>query len=95
MSKGEEKSERTGVSESLRAAVERTLSATADTAAETAERAQGLLDEVAERGRRTRQDLSGIRLASARDVGELSERLDRIESKLEALEAQSKPRPES
>ena len=39
-----------GVTESLRAAVERTIAATAGTASETRGRAQELLDEVARRG---------------------------------------------
>ena len=120
MASDAEESEKGGVPESLRSAVERTLSATAGTAAETAERAQELLDEVARRGqgardevakrgqeardevarrgRRTREDLSGMRFASAREVSELNERLERIESRLEALqialETQTKSRPE-
>ena len=94
---GEGKSERSGLPESLRTAVERTLSATAGTAAETAERAQELLDEVAKRGQeardevarrgqRTRQGLSRVRLASADEVRDLDERLASVEARLGEVE---------
>jgi polyhydroxyalkanoate synthesis regulator phasin len=97
MTQGEGKSERSGLPEGLRTAVERTLSATAGTAAETAERAQELLDEVARRGQearegvarqgqRTREGLSRIRLASADEVRELNERTALIEERLVAIE---------
>lgn len=95
MAPGEGRSERTGLPESLRSAVERTIQATSGTAAETAERAQELLDEVARRGERTRQDISGMRFASARDVRDLSDRLERIDARLAALESESKSQPES
>ena len=75
--------------ESLRTAVERTISATTGTAAETAERAQELLDEVARRGRRTRDDLSGMRFASAREVAELRDRLEEVEARLDRAESKS------
>jgi len=58
MTQGEEKSDLAGVPETLRTAVERTLSATAGTAAETAERAQELLDEVARRGLEAREEVA-------------------------------------
>ncbi len=49
------------------------------------------------RGKRTREDLSGIRFASAREVSDLNDRLERIESQLDALQAaiqaQSKSQP--
>jgi polyhydroxyalkanoate synthesis regulator phasin len=47
-----------GVTESLRAAVERTIAATAGTAAETRGRAQDLLDEVARRGLEARDQVA-------------------------------------
>ena len=94
MSPGEGRSERSGLPESLRTAVERTIEATTGTAAETAERAQELLDEVARRGQGAREGIAGIRFASSREVGELSARLDGIEARLAALEGQSKSQPE-
>jgi polyhydroxyalkanoate synthesis regulator phasin len=75
-----------GVAESLRAAVERTLAATAGTAVETRGRAQELLDEVARRGQRTREGLAGMRFASAQELEALQRRLAALESRLEALE---------
>jgi polyhydroxyalkanoate synthesis regulator phasin len=94
---GEGKSDSSGLPESLRTAVERTLSATADTAAETAERAQELLDEVARRGQgareevarqgqKTREGLSKIRFSSSEEVKELNERLAGIERRLGEIE---------
>ena len=94
---GQAKGESGGLPDSLRAAVERTLSATGDAAAETAERAQVLLDEVARRGQeareevarqgqKTREGLSRIRLASADEVAELNERLAGLEARLGAIE---------
>ena len=95
--RGEDESERAGLPESLRTAVERTLSATADTASETAERAQELLDEVARRGQeardevarqgqKTREGLARIRLASADEVTDLNDRLALIEERLAQIE---------
>jgi polyhydroxyalkanoate synthesis regulator phasin len=97
MSSGEGKSERSGLPESLRTAVERTLQATSDTASETAERAQELLDEVARRGQEAREGVARvgrIRFGSAEEISELNERLASIERRLAELErllqAQSK-----
>jgi polyhydroxyalkanoate synthesis regulator phasin len=108
---GEGRSERSGLPEGLRSAVEKTIAATADTAAETAERAQELLDEVAKRGQeardevarrgqRTREGLSRVRLASADEVKELNERLADIEDRLGQIEtalrtAISQPNPKA
>ena len=94
---GEGKDERSGLPEGLRSAVEKTIAATADTAAETAERAQDLLDEVARRGQeardevarrgqRTRQGLSRVRLSTADEVRELNDRLAGIEERLAGIE---------
>lgn len=58
MSSGETEGEKGGVQERLRAAVERTVAATAGTAAETADRAQELLDEVARRGFEAREEVT-------------------------------------
>jgi hypothetical protein len=82
----ESKRESGGVADSLRTAVERTIAATAGTAAETRGRAQELLDEVARRGQRTREGFEGMRFASAQELRAVEERLAGIESRLEALE---------
>lgn len=50
--------ERGGVSEALRSAIERTFAATADSAAETRERAGELLDDAARRGQEAREEVS-------------------------------------
>ena len=94
MTPGEGRSERSGLPESLRTAVERTIEATTGTASETAGRAQELLDEVARRGQGAREGIAGIRFATSREVGELAGRLDRIEARLTELEAQAKSQPE-
>lgn len=87
------RSESGGVADSLRTAVERTLEATAGTAAGTRGRAQELLDEVARRGQRTREGLTGIRLASVQELRAVEERLAGLESRLEALEAAIRSTP--
>jgi hypothetical protein len=94
--------ERANVAESLRAAVERTLAVSADTAAGTRTRAQELLDEVARRGLVAREGLAGMRYASARELAAIEARLAALESRLDNLEAairarseQSNPRPHS
>jgi polyhydroxyalkanoate synthesis regulator phasin len=87
MPSGEGRNERPGLPEGLRAAVDRTVQATSGTAG----RAQDLLDEVARRGQRTREDLAGIRFASARELRELRERLDLLEARLAAIEAKPNP----
>lgn len=76
----------TGVTDSLRAAVERTIAATAGTASETRGRAQDLLDEVARRGQRTREGLAGMRLASSQELQAVDGRLRELEARIERLE---------
>ena len=93
MSAEQSRSERGGVADSLRTAVERTLEATAGTAAGTRGRAQELLDEVARRGQRTREGLTGIRLASVQELRAMEERLADLESRLEALETAIRSTP--
>lgn len=82
------------VGEALRSAVERTLAATAESAAGTRDRAQGLLDDVVRRGQSAREEVARrgesatARLAEA--IGELRaadrETLDRVAERLSALE---------
>jgi hypothetical protein len=86
VSSGEPKRESGGVADGLRTAVERTIAATAGTAAETRGRAQELLDEVARRGQRTREGFGGIRFATAQELRALENRIADLESRLEALE---------
>ena len=58
MSEGRPKSEEGGVTEALRAAVERTLAATAPAAAQTRERAGEMVDEIARRGQEAREEIA-------------------------------------
>lgn len=95
-----------GVGDALRAAVERTLAATAGSATETRQRAQGLLDDVVRRGQVARGEVARrgeeatARVAEA--IGDLRtpddderEGLDRrlasIEQRIAALEARLHP----
>jgi hypothetical protein len=90
---GSEREER-GVGEGLRAAVERTLDATAGPAIDTRERAADLLDEVARRGREAREQLSrrgqeagaGLARRGQATRGELGRQLEALESRLAAIE---------
>lgn len=90
-----------GVGDALRAAVERTLAATAGPASETRARAQELLDEVVRRGQAAREDLTRrgeeasarladaiteLRAADRDDLGLLSERIAALEGRLGSLE---------
>ena len=83
--------------EALRAAVERTLAATAGSASDTRGRAQELLDDVAKRGQEARDASASIttrvvdaigemRLASGEEVRALDEQLARIERRVATLE---------
>ena len=89
------------VGDALRSAVERTLAVTADSATETRQRAQGLLDDVVRRGQvardrvakrgeeattRLAEAIGELRAADGQDIGELRGRLDSLERRLELLE---------
>lgn len=93
-------SERVG--DALRAAVERTLAATADSATETRQRAQSLVDDVVRRGQvardqvtkrgeeattRLAEAINDLRSAESEDVEELRERVAVLERRLAAMEA--------
>jgi polyhydroxyalkanoate synthesis regulator phasin len=83
-----------GVADSLRAAIERTLDATAGPAATTRERATELVDELVRRGRETRDELArrgqeaGAELARRGQgaTGELARRLEQLERRLAEVE---------
>ena len=83
-----------GVGDALRNAVERTLEATAGSAAVTRERAGELVDELARRGREARGELTrrgqvaGAELARrGQDAGaELARRLEALEQRLGEVE---------
>jgi polyhydroxyalkanoate synthesis regulator phasin len=83
-----------GVAESLRAAVERTMRATAGSAASTRERAAELVDDVVRRGREARDELArrgqeaGVGLArrGQEATGEVSRRVETLERRLAELE---------
>ena len=85
------------VGDALRSAVERTLAATAGSATETRDRAQGLLDDVVRRGQSARERVARRgeeatnRLAEA--IGELraadGEDLEHARGRLDAVEARA------
>ena len=86
-----------GLPDALRAAVERTLQATADSAAGGRERTAEVLDEVARRGQEARdasatiaarivEAIGEMRLARGEDVSALSERVAALEQRLETIE---------
>lgn len=86
-----------GLPDGLRTAIERTFSATAEGAAGTRERAGGMLDEVARRGREARESASkvieaieGMRLANRDDLRELSDRVERLSARVDELERKPK-----
>jgi polyhydroxyalkanoate synthesis regulator phasin len=84
-----------GVAESVRAAVERTMRATAGSAATTRERAGELVDDVVRRGRDARDELArrsqeaGAELArrGQEATGEVGRRLEVLERRLADLES--------
>jgi polyhydroxyalkanoate synthesis regulator phasin len=88
-----------GAAETLREAIERTLSAAGrsartGSAALSRERATQLLDEVARRGREARDEVARRGLG-ARD--ELADRIETLEQRLSALEdaLRTKPKPKA
>lgn len=96
---GREETSDRGVGDALREAIERTLQATAGSAAATRERAAELVDEVARRGRDARQDVTrrgqvaGADLARrGQDAGaELARRLEHLERRLAEVEESLRP----
>lgn len=84
-----------GVADSVRAAVERTMRATAGSAASTRGRAADLVDEVVRRGREARDELArrgqeaGAELArrGQEATGEVGKRLEALERRLAEVES--------
>jgi len=82
------------VAEALRAAVERTMRSTAGSAASTRERATELVDEVVRRGRDARDVLArrgqeagaGLARRGQEATGEVSKRIEALETRLAELE---------
>jgi polyhydroxyalkanoate synthesis regulator phasin len=72
-----------GVAESVRAAVERTMRATAGSAATTRERAGELVDEVVRRGQEAG---AGLARRGQEATGEMGRRLEALERRLAELE---------
>lgn len=98
------------VGDALRNAVERTLAATAGSATETRDRAQGLLDDVVRRGQSARERvarsseeasnrlaeaIADLRTADDAGLSELSGRLDALERRLAAVEARAGAKAEA
>lgn len=92
------------VGDALRAAVERTLAATADSATETRQRAQSLVDDVVRRGQVARDQvtkrgeeatarladaISELRSADGESLEELRGRIAALERRLSAVEGSS------
>jgi polyhydroxyalkanoate synthesis regulator phasin len=101
--------EERGVAESLRSAIERTMRATAGSAASSRERAAELLDEVVRRGQEAGSELArrgqeaGVELTRrgqeatgevCRRLALLEQRLAELEARLEAERAKSRPKDE-
>ena len=90
----EEPEAQPGVADSLRTAVERTMKATAGSAATTAERAGELVDDVVRRGRDARGELArrgqeagaGLARRGQEATGEVGRRLELLEGRLAELE---------
>ena len=91
-----------GVGDALRAAVERTLAATADSATGTRQRAQSLVDDVVRRGQVARDEvtrrgeeassrlaeaISDLRSADGESLEELRGRIASLEGRLSEMEA--------
>jgi polyhydroxyalkanoate synthesis regulator phasin len=91
---GEKPAPDRGMAEAVRAAVERTMQATAGSAATTRDRAADLVDEVVRRGRGARDELArrgqeaGAELArrGQEATGEVGRRLEALEGRLAELE---------
>jgi len=83
-----------GVTEALRAAIERTLAATAPAAAQTRERAGELVDELARRGQEAREEISRRGQEAGAEIAKRGQELTRrgqdaqaeVARQLEALE---------
>ena len=72
--------------EALRTAVDRTVAATVGQAGVTRERAQELVEEVAQAAGKVRDVLEDLRVATKDDLRDISGRLSKIEKRLDALE---------
>ena len=93
-----------GVADAVRTAVERTMRATAGSAAGTRERASELVDDVVRRGREARDELArrgqeagaGLARRGQEATGEVGRRLEVLERRLAELETRlgSEPRAE-
>ncbi len=83
-----------GIADALRTAVDRTMRATAGSAQNNRERAVGLLDEIARRGRQARDELArrgqeagaGLARRGQEATGEVGRRLELLERRLSELE---------
>ena len=98
-----------GVGDALRAAVERTLAVTADSATETRQRAQSLVDDVVRRGQvardqvtrrgeeastRLAEAIGELRSADGESLEELRGRIASLERRLAAMEARLEAQPD-
>ena len=81
--------------ESLRTAVDRTVQATVGQAAVTRDRAQDLVDDVAQAAGRVRDVLEDLRVATKEDIRDLRDLVLSMQSRISTLEANLKPKVKS
>ena len=90
MSDGPGQSEEGGVTDALRAAIERTLAATAPAAAQTRERAGELVDEIARRGQEAGAELAKrgqeITRRGQEAQAELAKQLEALEQRMASID---------
>jgi polyhydroxyalkanoate synthesis regulator phasin len=94
MTEGRPKPDEGGITEALRAAIDRTLAATAPAAAQTRERAGELVDEVARRGQEAREEIARRGQDAGAEIAKRGQELTRrgqeaqaeLARQLEALE---------
>ena len=93
------KADEGGVAEALRAAIERTLAATAPAAAQTRERAGDLVDEIARRGQEARDEIArrgqGAQAELSRQLETLEQRLASIEELIRGRDRTDQPEDSS
>jgi polyhydroxyalkanoate synthesis regulator phasin len=85
--------------DALRAAVDGAVQATVGQASASRERAQeraqDLVDEVAQAAGRMRDVLDDLRLATREDIRDISDRLGSLERRISALETKPAPKPKA
>ena len=83
MNEGRPQADDSGLTDALRAAIERTMAATAPAAGRTRERAAELVDELARRGQGAREELAR---RGQEAQAELTRQLDALEKRMASIE---------